>query len=53
MSLFCEFLQYIMTVTVSRDPYSPDDTDFHLPKAFRGDTIGATQWVAYSDLWLS
>jgi len=34
-SLVCEFLPYIMIVTVSEDPYSPDDTDFHLPKAFR------------------
>ena len=34
-SLVCEFLPYIMIVSVSGDPYSPDDTDFHLPKAFR------------------
>ena len=30
-----EFLPYIKIVTVSGDPYNPDDTDFHLPKAFR------------------
>ena len=34
-SLVCEFLPYIMIVTVSGDPYSPDDTDFNMPKAFR------------------
>ena len=30
-----EFSPYIMIVTVSGDPYSPDVTDVHLPKNFR------------------
>ena len=30
-----EFPPYIMIVTVSGDPYSPDVTDVHLPKNFR------------------